>query len=267
MSVKTMAQVWDLDLPQNEKFVLLAYADHADHDGRNIFPAVATIAKKTGYSKRSIQGITRSLEEKGYLIPDGKGPKGTNKWRFQGVQNLHPEKSAGAQSGTRGVQSTTQRGEIATAPEPSLTVKEPSLTQITEKANKTVNAVLEFARLAEEKHKTGEAWPHREKCPDAVRELMDVYVRLTGQRPAKKDVIDWLSTGQDWLDIGITRLDLERAYQKSKPDEKGFGGFTVARPGSLTRTAGMYAGERRTNGNNGGSAIDRVIARLEQQVT
>ena len=70
MSVKIMGLVWDLDLPQNEKFVLLAYADHADHNGNNIFPAVSTIAEKTGYSERSIQGITRSLEEKGYLIKE-----------------------------------------------------------------------------------------------------------------------------------------------------------------------------------------------------
>ena len=44
MSVKAMSWVWDQDIPREQKFVLLAYADHADHDGGNIYPAVDTIA-------------------------------------------------------------------------------------------------------------------------------------------------------------------------------------------------------------------------------
>ena len=78
-----MSKVWDIpndEIGPNEKYVLLAYADHADHEGKSIFPAVETIIKKTGYSERSVQYITRSLEESGYLIPDGQGRKGTNKW-------------------------------------------------------------------------------------------------------------------------------------------------------------------------------------------
>lgn len=81
MSVKVMGLVWDLHIPSNEKLVLLAYADHADHDGRSIWPSVAKIAAKTSYSERSVQEITRSLQARGLLVHDGKGPRGTNKWR------------------------------------------------------------------------------------------------------------------------------------------------------------------------------------------
>jgi hypothetical protein len=34
MSGKIMGQVWDLALPHAELFVLLAMADHADHEDR-----------------------------------------------------------------------------------------------------------------------------------------------------------------------------------------------------------------------------------------
>ena len=54
MSVKVMGWVWDQDLPRDEKFILLAYADHANHEGYNVYPAVATVAKKTGYSELSL---------------------------------------------------------------------------------------------------------------------------------------------------------------------------------------------------------------------
>jgi DNA-binding MarR family transcriptional regulator len=89
MSVKAMALVWDLECPKdyneltfkpNHKFVLIAYADHADHNGKSIYPAVSTIAKKTGYEERSIQRITSELESMGLLVEDGQGPKGTNRW-------------------------------------------------------------------------------------------------------------------------------------------------------------------------------------------
>ena len=183
MSVKIMGLVWDLDLPQNEKFVLLAYADHADHDGRNIFPAVQTIAKKTGYSERSIQGITRTLEEKGFLIADGKGPKGTNKWKFYGGANSaggQPE-AKGVQLEAGGVQSATQRGAIAIAPEPSLTIiKEPSIKPSDDTQRKR------YKLLAAENWKLG-------MCMD--------YVPWEGRsskrgRVGKKE--DWLSF-LDWL--------------------------------------------------------------------
>lgn len=87
MSVKIIGLLWECDLPQNEKFVAIAYADHADHDGNNIYPSYALLEKKTGYKKRQLQRITSSLESKGVLIDDGEGPYGTNKWRMD-VPNL-----------------------------------------------------------------------------------------------------------------------------------------------------------------------------------
>ncbi len=80
MSVKVMGMVWDCVLPRDEKYVLLAYADHAGHDGEGIWPAVATMARKTGYSDRSIQTITKKLIKRTVLLSSGKGKYGTNKY-------------------------------------------------------------------------------------------------------------------------------------------------------------------------------------------
>lgn len=91
MSVKAQALVWDLECPKpygdvmfkpSHKYVLIAYADHADHHGKNIWPAVPTIAKKTGLDERSVQRLTHDLEAIGLLIEDGQGPRGTNKWKL-----------------------------------------------------------------------------------------------------------------------------------------------------------------------------------------
>jgi hypothetical protein len=102
MSVKAQTLVWDFECPTtvngmkfkpNHKYVLVCYADNADHWGKNIWPAIPTIAKKTGYKERNVQRLTHQLENMGLLIPDGMGPRGTNKWRLpynEGGDKLTP---------------------------------------------------------------------------------------------------------------------------------------------------------------------------------
>lgn len=89
MSVRAMSLVWELPCPSTisnldfkpgHKYVLIAYADHADHHGKNIYPAVETISKKTGYDARSVQRLTRELEDMRLLVADGNGPRGTNRY-------------------------------------------------------------------------------------------------------------------------------------------------------------------------------------------
>ena len=106
-------------------------------------------------------------------------------------------------------------------------------------ANKKVDYILAQERAAQE-HLL-KSWTGREKIPEPIRELLDVYVELTGQRPVKKQLMDWMCSGQEWLELGIVEIDLRNAYARSKEGQ----GFTVARPGSLTAVAGMFAGERR----------------------
>lgn len=69
MSVRVMNDVWQLDLPQPEKFVLLALGDHAHDDGTRCFPGVDRLSWKTGYSRRQIQRLLRSLERRAIILP------------------------------------------------------------------------------------------------------------------------------------------------------------------------------------------------------
>lgn len=198
MSVKIMGLVWDLDLPANEKFVLLAYADHANHDGSNIFPAVDSIARKCSYSDREVQRITHSLEEKGFLVSDGQGPHGTNKWRFGG-DILSPVKLSG-------VTSATSRGDIATgegvtpmSPEPSLTVKEPSIAP----AARPLDLVD-----AELKYKLG---------PKSIRDAIATHFKLTPNWEAKynRQFMEWALDGG-----GVTAEKVQEAANTWRSDKR-----------------------------------------------
>lgn len=82
MSVKVMGAVWDLDLPHPKQSILLAMADHADHDGNNVFPSVGLVAWKTGYSETQTRRIIKTLVKDGLLVPMDAPKGGTNHYRI-----------------------------------------------------------------------------------------------------------------------------------------------------------------------------------------
>jgi hypothetical protein len=130
MSGKVSGWVWDQPLPQNEKFVLLAYADHADHNGYNIFPSIDLMVHKTGYSHRSIQRITKRLVEKNYLVAVGSGPNGVNKYRipmYGGDKMTPPISGDDIAVAEGGDMAMARGGDTATSPKPSVNRQEPSV--------------------------------------------------------------------------------------------------------------------------------------------
>src|SRR4051794_39682647 len=66
MSIRMMSLVWELDLPDSEKLVLLALADCANDEG-DCWPSVATLTKKCSKSERTVQNCIRTLCVKGHL--------------------------------------------------------------------------------------------------------------------------------------------------------------------------------------------------------
>lgn len=68
MSVHVTSPVWkSRGLTPTQKLLLLQLADHADGDGRNAYPSVATMCAETGLSRRAVQGTLRDLESRGIL--------------------------------------------------------------------------------------------------------------------------------------------------------------------------------------------------------
>lgn len=88
-------------------------------------------------------------------------------------------------------------------------------------------------------------WLGREKIPEPIRDLLDVFVQASGIKPLKGQLLDWIASGNDWLEIGATKQDVVKAFEESRPNEKGFGGFACYRPGSLTGAIQKVVGERR----------------------
>lgn len=82
-----MAEVWELDLPMNEKMIALAFAD-CSNDQAICYPSLARIAWKCGVSRETAKRICRKFRDFGFLeaIRTGSGRGNATLYK------LHPEK-------------------------------------------------------------------------------------------------------------------------------------------------------------------------------
>lgn len=72
-----MSQVWQLELPDSEKIVLLALADCANDEG-GCWPSMATLAKKCSKTDRTVQAAIKALVAAGHLTRNEVIGKGCN---------------------------------------------------------------------------------------------------------------------------------------------------------------------------------------------
>lgn len=115
-----------------DKVILLGIANHADSDGGNAWPSVATLATYARVSQRTVQESLRRLTAAGHLSVElqAGGTRQTRADRRPNLYTIHGVKPT-APGARDGVKVDVERGEVSrthgvkpTAPEPSL---EPSV--------------------------------------------------------------------------------------------------------------------------------------------
>jgi hypothetical protein len=143
----------------------------------------------------------------------------------------------------------TSNSKSKSSPRAGLTEKEK------EQANAKVAAMIDNAKKVK--------YENRDKVPEQYLPLCDAYVELTGQKPTKRVLMDWLSAFSDWIGEGLQPKDIRVAYQHAtRPD----GGFLVGRPGSLTNTAVALRSKAQTSApqiNEG--AVTATMDMLEEK--
>lgn len=190
-----MTWVWESGLPPMERLVALAYADHADHEGNNIYPSLGTVATKTGMDRANVARIRRRLVEKGVMVPTQFADRKPTRFRMDHAaliasvtQPLDEDAEASvtgtAPSVTRplGLVSQGQLTSVTGTPNPSLTV------------NKTINepslaADADAPQPAKPIRKRGTIQEPKERQPDphfdAIAMLCELNPQLQGSRIAK----------------------------------------------------------------------------------
>lgn len=132
MSIAVQTRVWQESQHKGSALLLLlAIADCCNDEGKNAFPSVRTLAKKTRQTERNVQLLITKLQESGELsVEVGKAQHGTNCYTIhldklgqKGGENFSPPKSfRGEKSRAKGVKSFrgAERGGVKQiSPDPS----------------------------------------------------------------------------------------------------------------------------------------------------
>lgn len=141
MSVRAISWVWEHSSASgNDRLVLLAIADSAEHDGSNAWPSVRTIARKCLLSERTVQRAIRALVASGELIVEEQEGGGRftasnrrpNRYALTGVAERHPKTEeapvgvTGQPTGVTDVQGKQAPGVTLLSPNPSFEQEHPS---------------------------------------------------------------------------------------------------------------------------------------------
>jgi hypothetical protein len=79
MSIRIMGALWGARLEPRTFLVLLAMADHADHEGGNIHPGIDLLMEKTSSSRAAVYRALADLKSTGILIPESNATGGRGK--------------------------------------------------------------------------------------------------------------------------------------------------------------------------------------------
>ena len=87
MSWRLIGPAWRVpDLTMAERIVLLALVSFTDKAGANAYPSIATLSTRCCCSRRTVQRALTGLCKRGVIQAEGKGRKGTIRYRVQVTQ-------------------------------------------------------------------------------------------------------------------------------------------------------------------------------------
>jgi hypothetical protein len=124
------------------RLVLIVLADRADHEGRNAYPSVSSIANDARCSESTVHRVLRELEAAGHIVREGVSHRRTTMYRVAMQEMLAPSRPSddgrvakseggpisGADPSDPETGTSDGRTEVppTIGPEPSVTVLEPS---------------------------------------------------------------------------------------------------------------------------------------------
>lgn len=109
---------------RGSRLALIVLANYAGEDGAYAWPSVATLARETQMTRRSVQAALRSLEQMGHIERQGESKSGTTIWRIvMEERGGVVVADGGVVNDTEGAQSATPN-RAETTPEP---LREPSV--------------------------------------------------------------------------------------------------------------------------------------------
>lgn len=187
-----MSLVWELDLPDSEKLVLLALADCANDEG-HCWPGMTALTRKCSKSDRTIQLAIKMLVVKGHLTRREVAGKGCNYTVHPIVKFAADPRSDDTPEATTPPKGTTETPEAASG-KPSRTTNSEA------KASSSVG-----------KHLIPADWtaPAKSALPPRARACAEQWTEASYQTEAEAFVCYWRSERKmktDWTGTWANRI-------------------------------------------------------------
>jgi hypothetical protein len=191
VSIKLMSIVWDLHLPPGEKLVLLALADQANDEGVQCWPAVSTIARRSGQGERTVRRALADLESKGHLTRQHRDGASTQ-YVVHPCQNGTPAKSAPLPN------TTVTPANLAAKPSITIKTSEAIASSVTRTRSKAGTRLPNDFKMPE----SWAAWViaergwSRDAVADEAAAFRDYWIAKPGASALK---LDWAATWRNWV--------------------------------------------------------------------
>lgn len=236
MSVKVMAWVWDhSQARERDRLVLLAIADHCDHDGSNAWPKLETLAAKVACSVRTVQRSIRALVDLGELEVEvnAGGSRDTrpdhrpNRYRIvmDGTTLLSPRPTPRGDNGAAyGVTRLSSRG--VTRPSPP--IKEPSVGPILEPSardRRSLDADLEAGRGFPSRRRLagevkGEVLRRRQVPASELPRVFELALEFLEAGWREDELVEAM-VGASCLSVRAVEVEREKRRRDSGDDDPG----------------------------------------------
>jgi DNA-binding MarR family transcriptional regulator len=208
MSVRIMSLVFEnQELSSTEKLIMLALADHANDEGKSIYPSQDRVSRKTGLSRRTVNRTTKTLVDKGYLRKVGYKEERNNVLELEiSIKHLF-----------------------------DIDVPEDHISQENSCDNDNTTDVPEDHIKHHSNHQLKE---NIVSGDDLEMKYIDYFCEVSKvEYPVRTSHLkDWYVQVAVWVDMGVTKKEIDNAMRVADENK-----MTVVRPESLT---GFIVSER-----------------------
>ena len=215
MSVRIMSLVFENQiLSPTDKLIMLALADHANDEGKSIYPSQSSLSRKTGLARGTVNQHIQSLQEQGYLKKSRVRTDRSNVLELEITSkladDLSTELSTDEPSGV--TEDDTSNGQVSGRVTPGCHGElHPDVTE--DDTNHHLNHHLN--------QKRGEVLlAFFEKTTDIPRPLEKIDPKQNAR---------WMREVEKWVALEATEEDIVKAVERA--DQRG---TTLSWPGSIT---------------------------------
>ena len=208
------------------KSVLLAYADHANHEGKGAYPGISRLIVKTGLSHVSVIDVTKALVAHNYLVPNGVSSLLTNDYtinieKLLSTQNKQYSRyyDPSKESPPEPVQEIDSEI-LHLLEELGLSTREPSTSDL--RRASTLRAMRRGEENAKDKLSI-------DGLPAHVDALLNEFANVWKRVPTQRQKSLWIKEANEWLEIGINVSDIKPMYKHCQD-----AGTAISGPQSIT---------------------------------